>query len=147
MLLNGSLYNSEAWHDVTEKDIKLLEKVDEALLRGVLGAHSKIPIEALYLETATVPIRFVISSRRLMYLHCILQRSKEELVRKVYDAQKENTTAGDFCELVECYSNTNVEGILKFYCQHTRLYRVRFRPLHSYRTCHRILWYLNITLT
>ena len=47
MLVNGTLFNSEAWHGVTKKDIILLEKVDEALLRGLLTAHSKIPIEAL----------------------------------------------------------------------------------------------------
>ena len=33
MLLNGILFNSEAWHAITEKDIKALENVDEHLLR------------------------------------------------------------------------------------------------------------------
>ena len=51
MLINGMLFNSEAWHSVTKDDINSLEKVDEALLRGILKAHSKIPIEALYLES------------------------------------------------------------------------------------------------
>ena len=74
MLINGILFNSEAWHGVEKKDINMLEKVDEALLRGVLSAHPKIPIEALYLETKSVPIRFIIASRRIMYLHTILQR-------------------------------------------------------------------------
>ena len=48
MLLNGILYNSEAWHGISEKDISVLEKVDEALLRGILSAHPKIPLEALF---------------------------------------------------------------------------------------------------
>ena len=74
MLVNGTLFNSEAWHGVTKKDIILLEKVDEALLRGLLTAHSKVPLEALYLETKSVPLRFIAASRRLMYLHNILQR-------------------------------------------------------------------------
>ena len=33
MLINGTLFNTEAWHNVTTKDIVVLEKVDEALLR------------------------------------------------------------------------------------------------------------------
>ena len=33
MLLNGVLFNSEAWHNVTEKEMKRLEEVDEYLLR------------------------------------------------------------------------------------------------------------------
>ena len=76
MFLNGILFNSEAWHSITINDVLLLEKVDEALLRGLLTAHSKIPLEALFLETKSVPIRFTLSSRRLMYLHSILQKEE-----------------------------------------------------------------------
>ena len=101
MLLNGILFNSEAWHNVSQNDLILLEKVDEALLRGLLNAHSKIPLEALFLETSCIPIRFIVASRRLMYLHTILQRSPDEMVRKVYDVQKVDTSPGDFYELVE----------------------------------------------
>ena len=66
MLVNGCLFNSEAWHGVTQNNIVILEKVDEALLRGLLNAHSKIPLEALFLETCSIPIRYIVSSRRLM---------------------------------------------------------------------------------
>ena len=41
MLLNSILFNSEAWHGVSDDDLVQLEKVDEALLRGLLNAHSK----------------------------------------------------------------------------------------------------------
>ena len=44
MLLNGILYNSEAWHGLTKKHIKTLEAIDEDLLRGILKAHAKTPI-------------------------------------------------------------------------------------------------------
>ena len=64
MLINGILYNSEAWHNVNDKDVNILEKVDEALLRGLLQAHPKIPLEALYLETKCIPIRYILASRR-----------------------------------------------------------------------------------
>ena len=64
MLLNGMLHNSEAWHNLAE--IRLLEKVDEYLLRALVKAHSKTPLEFLYLEAGALPIRFIISSRRLL---------------------------------------------------------------------------------
>ena len=35
-----------------------------------------------------------------MYLHSILQRGSEELVRKVYDVQKKDVSNGDFIELI-----------------------------------------------
>ena len=45
MLLNGILYNSEAWHALSETEIKILETVDEHLLRSLVKGHSKTPIE------------------------------------------------------------------------------------------------------
>ena len=51
LFINGVLFNSEAWHGIEDKDLIPLEKADEALLRGLLNAHPKTPIEALYLET------------------------------------------------------------------------------------------------
>ena len=101
MLINGILYNSEAWQGIDEKDIILLEKFDEALLCGILTAHPKIPLEALYLETKSVPIRFIIASRRIMYLHTILQKDETEMVKKAYEVQKINPSTGDFIEIVK----------------------------------------------
>ena len=43
MFINGTLFNSEAWQGITDGEIEQLEKVDEALLRGLLKAHSKVP--------------------------------------------------------------------------------------------------------
>ena len=101
MLLNGILYNSEAWHSITEDEIKLLEKVDEHLLRQLVKGHSKSPKEFLFLEAGATPIRYLISCRRLLYLHTILHRSEEELIRRVYTAQKEDALPGDFFQLVQ----------------------------------------------
>ena len=100
MLVNGTMFNSEAWHNIMDKDITPLEKVDEALLRQLLMGHSKTPLEALHLETNTIPIRYILKSRRIMYLHTILQRDANEMVRKVYEAQKSDPSPGDFCQLV-----------------------------------------------
>ena len=50
--LNGCLYNSEAWGAISDDDLKDIENIDHKILRLILGAHSKVPIEALYLETA-----------------------------------------------------------------------------------------------
>ena len=87
MLLNGTLFNSEAWQGISQAEIDMLEKVDEDLMRGLLQAHSKIPTEALFLETGTIPIRYILKSRRLSYLHTILSKDSEELIKDVYEAQ------------------------------------------------------------
>ena len=84
MLLIGMLYKSEAWHAISEEEIRMLETVDEHLLRSLVNGHSKTSLEFLYLEAGAMPIRFIISSRRLMFLQTILKRSEEELTRRVF---------------------------------------------------------------
>ena len=63
--------------------------------------HAKLLVPALYLENGQVPIRYILACRRLLYLQTILQREPDELVHKVYLAQKANSTQGDFCQFVE----------------------------------------------
>ena len=101
IFLNAILFNSEAWHGISDADIEHLEKVDEALLRGILRAHSKIALEALYLETGSLPIRYILKNRRLCYLYTIITKEDEEIVKEIYNAQKICPTAGDYFELIE----------------------------------------------
>ena len=116
MFINATLFNSEAWHNVTITDINRLEKVDECLLRKILKCHSKSPIESLYLETGTLPLRFIVASRRILYLQTILKRNDDELTKKVLLAQKNAPVKGDFIKLVESDGQNlgvNIENIEK----------------------------------
>ena len=101
LLLNGTLFNSEAWHGLTRSQITAFEKIDEALIKGLTASHSKIPVPALYLETGQVPVRYILACRRILYLQTILHRAEDELIKKVYLAQRADTTEGDFCQLVD----------------------------------------------
>ena len=86
---------------MTDAQIVKLEQIDEALIRGILKAHSKTPKEFLYLETGCTPIRYILAQRRINYLNQILGRSDEELVKKILIAQQEKPTPGDFVQLVK----------------------------------------------
>ena len=96
LFLNGILTNCEAWYGLTDGDIKHLEKVDESLLRKILGTPSTTPKCMLYLETGCTPINFVIRSRRLMFLHYILKQEKTSLISKVFHAQLSNPVKNDW---------------------------------------------------
>ena len=72
MLLNGMLHSSEVWSDIKKDEIKLLEDVEEYFLRSIFKAHRKTPLEFIYLESGSVPIKFIIASRRMNYLLNIL---------------------------------------------------------------------------
>ena len=99
-LINGILFNSEVWHSVADSDIAHFVEIDKYLLRGLIKAHAKVPLEQLCLETAAIPIPFIISARRLIYLQTILQRSDGEITKEIYKHQKENPSPGDWCQLV-----------------------------------------------
>lgn len=101
MLINGMMYNSEAWHCLSETHIKQLAEVDTHFMRSLFKSHSKTSIEFLHLETGTLPLKFIISSRRLNYLHNILKRQENEMLLKVFKAQEENPLQGDFVTLVK----------------------------------------------
>ena len=101
MLLNGILYNSEAWHNIKEKEIWRLEEVDEHLLRALVHGHAKTPLEFLYLETGSIPIRYVIGSRRMCFLQTILKRADNEITKKIFKAQAKSPIKGDFYNLVK----------------------------------------------
>ena len=100
-LVNGTLYNSEAWHGICKNTMKPLEAVDQHLLRQLLGAHAKTPVEFLYLETGCMPLRFIVKSRRLNYHKEVVTRPKEELISRIYESQKKAPKTGDWSELVK----------------------------------------------
>ena len=70
------------------------------MLRKILSAHAKTPVEFLYLETGALPVRSVIASRRLNYLKHLHNTSEHELIRRVFEAQRNNPQAGDWWNLV-----------------------------------------------
>ena len=63
--------------------------------------YAKTTVEFLFLETGATPLPFIIANRRLTYLHTMLFRNDQELNKRVYQAQKENPSPGDFVELIK----------------------------------------------
>ena len=99
-LINEILFNSEVWHNTTKEQVAQFVEIDKYLLRGLVGAHAKVPLEHLYLEMAALPINYVLSVRRMIYLHTILRRHDNEITKKVYLCQKNSPLPGDWCQMV-----------------------------------------------
>ena len=88
MLLNGMLCSSEVLYGINNEHIEMLEQCDRIFMRRVFDCPVSTPIESFYLETSTIPIRFILMGRRLMYLWTLLQKSEKELAKQVYNTQK-----------------------------------------------------------
>ena len=87
LFLSSMISNSESWVNLSAKNISDLEALDEKLLRDILSAHAKTPKELLYLETGSLPVSYIIKSRRINFLHWILNEPESSLVRRFLEAQ------------------------------------------------------------
>ena len=58
LLLSSILLNSEAWVNVTDKNIRDLEKIDENLLSKIMNCDRNTSNALKYLELGVYPIRF-----------------------------------------------------------------------------------------
>ena len=95
------LCSSEALYGITSNHIAQLESVDKYLLKSVFQSPCSTPIAAYYFETGAIPISFLLKGRRLMYLWTILQKKEDELVSKVYQAQKIFPIKDDFVNQIK----------------------------------------------
>ena len=48
---NMCCFNSEVWNGISDSDLKDLSFIDHKIMRVITGAHSKVPIEMIYIET------------------------------------------------------------------------------------------------
>ena len=99
--INGVLYNSEVWGSYAQKHIDSLEVIDHMILKTILGAQAKVPVETLYQETGAMSVRNVISVRRMLYLKTILDREEHEITKQVYVAMKTKPYKGDWYNLIK----------------------------------------------
>ena len=90
MLLSSLLLNAEAWVNLSDKDIRALERTDEILLSKILGSDSNTSNTFKYLELGIYPIRFKIMKGKVIFLQYILKQEKENTMYKLFKATSEN---------------------------------------------------------
>ena len=96
LLFSSILLNSESWYNITESDLQQLESVDHILHRKLLESPRSTPINIMHLELGTLPIRFEIKKRRVLFLQYILKQNKDDLIYKFFKAQLRDPSKGDW---------------------------------------------------
>ena len=99
-LIESILSSSEVWYGITQDEVEQLEQVDEMLIRNLMVCSSSVPKDLLYLELGLTPIRYTIQTRRILFLHHILQQKKESLLYRFFLAQIESPTHRDWVSQV-----------------------------------------------
>ena len=79
LLVSSLLCNSEAWFNLTDSELNLLETVDLILLRSIMKAPKSTPKETLFLELGLQPLRELIRQRRLNCVHYILIQGADSM--------------------------------------------------------------------
>ena len=59
------------------------------------------PIESFFIETSSIPIRFILKGKRIMYYWDLLRKGGHELVKRVFEASKEFKDKIDWVSQVE----------------------------------------------
>ena len=96
ILRSSILYACETYYNLTETQIRQLERIEEGFIRKLLKTSTGCPIVQLYLETGHIPARFAIKKARLQFLKSILEESQESLIYKFLELQFQNPTKGDW---------------------------------------------------
>ena len=80
-MIDSMLYN------LTQTEIENMQQCHEMALRKLLSLPSKTPKQMLYILTGSVPIKYLIQRRRLNYLHKILNKDDESLLKTFFETQ------------------------------------------------------------
>ena len=127
ILINSMLCSSEVLYGINNSHIEKLEQVDRIFFRRLFQVPNSTAIEAFYLETSCLPIRFILMGRRLLYYWDILHKNEVELVKKVFNSQKKFAVKNDWVLQVqkdfgECNINLSEDEI-------ARMSKYRFKKL------------------
>ena len=95
------IIDSEVLPFINKKKLYLLQLADNCLLRKFYNCPKSTPIETMFLEGGKLPIEYIISKRRLMYLWHLLHCSENDLIRKVYNIQMLKFTKNDFYTIIQ----------------------------------------------
>jgi hypothetical protein len=132
LLLSSLLLNSEAWVNLSDKDIRGLEKTDEILLSKILESESNTSNTFKYLELGIFPLRFEIMKRKLIFLQYILQQNEESMIFQVLKATCDNPVKNDFVKTCQKYLDCLNIGLT--FDEISEMSKYRFKQLVKQKT-------------
>ena len=87
IMVSKIVYNSEVWPTMTIDQYSRLEDCDLMLMRQLLNTCKTVAKESFYITFGKLPLRYIVKTRRLMYLWHILHTDESELIYKCYTSQ------------------------------------------------------------
>ena len=140
MLRPSILYACETYYNLSEYQIRQLERIEEDYLRKVFKTTKSCPIVQLYLEAGHIPARFEIIRLRLLYLKNILQQDPSSMIFRFFQLQVENPTQGDWASA--CFKDLKELGIIESLEEIKQMSKFTFNKMLKKRISENALNYL-----
>ena len=84
LFLSSILFNSQAWRNLSERDLAQLQTLQLKLLKKILKVPRSTSNSFIFLELGVLPIRYEIHKRQLGFLHHILHLDEDDPVYQLY---------------------------------------------------------------
>ena len=102
ILVNGVLSSLEAVNFLSPSHLDSLEKCDNYLMSKLFLSGSTTPSVSFFMETGSLPLRFVLMGRRVMFYFQILKKeNNNELVSIISNIQRDDPISNDWILLVK----------------------------------------------
>ena len=104
MIVQALFYNIETWTNLRKSDKEHLEILQGKVIKGIFGLPKTTPYWGLLYELDILPIKLLLTYRKLMLYHCILNSDDRRIIKHLV---KEQERSGN----KECwYGNVKEEG-------------------------------------
>ena len=102
ILVNGVLSSLEATNFLHQSHLETLEKCDIYLMSKLFLPGFSCPSVSFFLETGSLPLRFILMGRRIMFHFQILKKkNNKELVSIISNIQRDHPLPNDWILLVQ----------------------------------------------
>ena len=81
------IFNSEAWSNITDKNVAALTTVQTRYLKKMMGVRQATANSLIYLELGVLPIKYEIHKRQISFLHHIIHLRDDDPVKMVWRNQ------------------------------------------------------------
>ena len=99
--LPSLIFNSEAWTDLSQEDVRKLQSLQLKFLKKIVQAPRCTTSCFIFLEFGVLPIKQEIDQRKLMFLHHMLSLQNDDPVKRMYNILKDMPGKKNWAK--ECY--------------------------------------------
>ena len=84
IFMSSVLFNSQAWTNITNNDLRELEILQIRVLKRIVNARRMTSNAFLFLELGILPIKYEVHIRQMCFLHHIINLSEDDPVKQVW---------------------------------------------------------------